>query len=333
MIILGLESSCDDTAAAVLVDGQLKSSVISSQLEHVAWGGVVPEIASRAHLRMIVPVVEQALREAGVSRFHLDAVAVTYGPGLAGALHVGVSFGKTFAAALGIPVYGVNHLEGHLYSVFLENPAPPFPFLCLLVSGGHTELIAVKGPFRHTRLGGTRDDAAGEAFDKVGKMLGLPYPAGPHIDRLAAQGNPKAFAFPRTHLDAFQFSFSGIKTALRYFLEEHGEAFAQAHLADICASFQAAVVDMLVRGVRQALTHTEFAHLAVTGGVSANVGLRKALAAVCAMEDVALYVPSPRYCTDNAAMVAMVGHFLIREKRASDLTLCASPQIPFTSPA
>lgn len=333
MIILGIESSCDDTAAAVLVDGKLKSSVISSQLEHVAWGGVVPEVASRAHLRMMVPVVDRALHEAGVSRTDVDAVAVTYGPGLAGALHVGVSFGKSLAAALNIPVYGVNHLEGHLYSVFLEDPAPPFPFLCLLVSGGHTELVAVEAPFTHTRLGGTRDDAAGEAFDKVGKMLGLPYPAGPHIDRLAALGNPKAFTFPRTHLDGFQFSFSGIKTALRYFMEERGEAFLQEHLADVCASFQAAVVDMLARGVRQAVAHTGFRHLAVTGGVSANAGLRNALSTYCTREHLHLYVPSPRFCTDNAAMVAMVGAFMAQESRASNLTLSASPQIPFSSPA
>jgi len=333
MIILGIETSCDDTAAAVLVDGQLRSSVISSQLEHVVWGGVVPEVASRAHLRMIVPVVEGALLEAGVSRSDLNAVAVTYGPGLAGALHVGVSFGKSFAAALGIPVYGVNHLDGHLYSVFLEERAPSFPFLCLLVSGGHTELIAVEAPFRHVRLGGTRDDAAGEAFDKVGKMLGLPYPAGPHMDLLAATGNPKAFHFPRTHLEAFQFSFSGIKTALRYFIEAHGEAFIEAHLADVCASFQAAVVDMLVRGVRNAALHTGISQIAVTGGVSANSGLRTALGTFCAQTKNTLYVPSPRFCTDNAAMVAMVGHFHVQKSLPSDLTLSASPQIPFTSPA
>lgn len=333
MIILGIESSCDDTAAAILEDGRLKSSVISSQLEHVAWGGVVPEVASRAHLRMMVPVVERALQDAGVTRTEVDAVAVTYGPGLAGALHVGVSFGKSFAAALNIPVYGVNHLEGHLYSVFLDDSAPTFPFLCLLVSGGHTELISVQAPFQHTQLGGTRDDAAGEAFDKVGKMLGLPYPAGPHIDRLAASGNPKAFTFPRTHLADFQFSFSGIKTALRYFIEEQGERFIQAHLADVCASFQAAVVDMLVRGVQDAVSYTGLNQVAVTGGVSANAGLRAALKAYCVRQNIDLFVPSPRFCTDNAAMVAMVGHFQVQESRPSDLTLSASPQIPFTSPA
>ena len=334
-ILLGIESSCDDTAAAVVAGGALRSNVVSSQRVHEGFGGVVPELASRAHQRLIVPVVEAALAEAGVTKGDLDAVAVTYGPGLAGSLLVGLSFGKALALALGIPLVGVNHLEGHLYSVFVEEPHPPFPYLCLTVSGGHTQLVVVREGFRHEVLGATRDDAAGEAFDKVAKMLGLGYPGGPAIDRLAAEGDASFQDFPRTRLEnergPFDFSFSGLKTSVLYYLNRFDEAGRAAHLErhlpDLAASFQAAVVDVLVGAIRDAVRATGIRAVAIVGGVSANSALREAALDAGASDGFDVFIPKPVYSVDNAAMIAVTGHFKWAAGVESPLTLSAAPNL------
>lgn len=329
--MLGIETSCDDTAASVVIGGRPVSSIVSSQDVHRAFGGVVPELASRDHQRLVMPVVRQALVEAGISIESVHAIAVTYGPGLAGSLLVGLSFAKAIAWARGIPLVGVNHLEGHLFSLFIEEPHPPFPFLCLVVSGGHTQIVLVDRDFRYQTLGRTRDDAAGEAFDKVGKLLGLPYPAGPHVDRLAATGDPTFVRFPRTHLSGFDFSFSGIKTAVLYYLHAMNEADRPVRMererADLCASFQAAVVDMLVRGVDRACTHTGVTTLGVVGGVSANSALRAALERLATRRGLTLFIPESRWCTDNAAMIAVAGYHRARLGHVSPLTLTAEPAL------
>lgn len=327
--ILGIESSCDDTSAAVVHGNQLLSSVVSSQLIHEGYGGVVPELASRAHQQLIVPVVDRALRDAGVAKTDLRAIAVTYGPGLAGSLLVGLSFAKALAFGLDVPLLGINHLDGHIYSVFIREPFPPFPFLSLVVSGGHTQLLVVEEGFRHTLLGQTRDDAAGEAFDKVAKLMDAGYPGGPSIDRRAARGNPKFVRFPRTRPGPFTFSFSGIKTSVLYYLNRYDEAARRAlleeHIDDLCASFQAAVVDMLLDGLRQALRETGLRHVAISGGVSANSELRRRAAELMAQQGAHLYVVPPEYCTDNAAMIAVAGRFKLAAGHSSPLTLTAVP--------
>lgn len=312
MLVLGIESSCDDTAAAVLDEGTVRSNVVSSQDElHQEYGGVVPEIASRDHQRLIVPVVQRALEDASVSLKSLDAVAVTYGPGLPGSLLVGLSFGKALARALDVPLIGVNHLEGHLYSVDLAPPRPERPFLCLIVSGGHTELVRVGADFDHAVLGRTRDDAAGEAFDKVAQLFGLGYPGGPEIDRRAESGDPSFHAFPRTQLEGFDFSFSGLKTSVLYYLRDHSDAEREAlldtHLDDLCASVQAAVVDVLGDALERAVTETGVGRMAVVGGVAANSGLRARAKEIGARNGAEVYVPDLAYCMDNAAMIARAG--------------------------
>ena len=330
--ILAIESSCDETAAAVIENERLLASVISSQEVHNRFGGVVPELASRDHQRHIVPVVRQALEQAGIDRSDLSAIAVTYGPGLAGSLLVGLSFAKALALGLNVPFIGVNHLEGHMYSVFLEEPTPPFPYLCLIVSGGHTQLVRVDEGFEHTLLGKTRDDAAGEAFDKVAKLIGLGYPGGPLIDRHAEHGDATFHTFPRSSLPGFDFSFSGLKTAVLYFLNQYSEeerkTLLEEHLADLSASFQQAVVDMLVTPLLRAVRRTELKHVAVVGGVSANRGLRRALEELSRSEGFTLYVPSIRFCTDNAAMIAIAGSMKLRAGQVSPLTLTAEPSLP-----
>ncbi len=309
MTILGIETSCDETSAAVIRDGKICSNVISSQYVHRKYGGVVPELASRAHQRLITQVVEEALQNGSCGIRDLDAVAATYGPGLVGALLVGLNFGKALAYGLGIPFVGVNHMEGHLYSVLLGEPAPEFPFVSLIVSGGHTLLVHVRGPFLHDVLGQTRDDAAGEAFDKVAKMLGLGYPGGPRIDALAAQGNPRAIRFPRSYLeqDTLDFSFSGIKTAVLYYVRDHGLPGDPSVLADVCASFQQSVVDVLVRKTLRAAMMTGVRDVAIAGGVSANAGLRHELGKACTAAGKRLFMPHIEFCMDNGAMIGYVG--------------------------
>ena len=332
MRVLGVESSCDDTAAAVLEDGVVRSNVVSSQHDlHEDYGGVVPELASRNHQRLIVPVVETALDEAGTSPEALDAVAVTYGPGLPGSLLVGLSFAKAFARGRDLPLVGVNHLEGHLYSGDLEAPAPPRPYLCLIVSGGHTELVHVDTGFRHSVLGRTRDDAAGEAFDKIAQLFGLGYPGGPAIDRHAADGTPTFHDFPRTRLDDFDFSFSGLKTSVLYYLRDRTDAERERllddHLADLCASVQAAIVDVLVDAVREAARETGVDHVAVVGGVAANRELRRRVEAAGAEDGFDVYVPDLAYCMDNAAMIAHAGTLRLNAGGTSPPTLDVDSQL------
>jgi N6-L-threonylcarbamoyladenine synthase len=335
--ILAIETSCDDTAAAVWADGALASSVVAGQRVHEGFGGVVPELASRAHQQLIVPTVQAALDEAGLGVADLGAVAVTVGPGLAGSLLVGLSMAKGLALGRGLPLLGVNHLEGHIYSVFVAEPRPPLPFLCLTVSGGHTLLTVVREGFAHEELGRTRDDAAGEAFDKVARLLGLPYPGGPHIDRLAASGDPAFLRLPSPRLGPkgrrgaalFDVSFSGIKTAVRYWLADLPDAaraaVLEAHLADVCASFQHTVVSALVEGLREAVRETGVQHVAIVGGVSANAGLRAAAQAAADADGFHLYAPAAAHSVDNAAMIAVTAAVKWAAGQVGDLSLGASP--------
>ena len=336
MHLLGIETSCDETSAAVISGGRLRSNIVSSQLGHRKYGGVVPELASRTHLRLIVPVVEEALSSAGVAAADLGGVAVTSGPGLRGSLMVGVNFAKSFAYALGIPCVGVNHMEGHIYANFLEDPVPAYPFLCLTVSGGHTQLVLVREEFRHEILGETVDDAAGEAFDKVAKLLGLPFPGGPAIDRLSREGNPKFVQFPRsmTGDGTFRFSFSGVKTAVLYWLRDHPgvsldeeDPSGRKMLADLCASFQAAVVDVLVAKTVRAREQTGVSDVAVAGGVSANGELRRKMGEAAAAGGFRLHVPRIEYCTDNAAMIALTGYRKLLAGEPSSLALRADANL------
>ncbi len=330
-IVLGIESSCDDTAAAVVAGGRLRSTVISSQLVHTRFGGVVPELASRAHMKLIVPVVDQALDEAEATREDLEAVAVTYGPGLAGSLLVGLSFAKAYAFGLGVPLIGVNHLEGHIYSVFLNDAPPPLPYLSLVVSGGHTQIVVVEDGFVHRVLGRTLDDAAGEAFDKVAKLLDLGYPGGAAIDRLASTGDPSFHHFPRSRPGGYDFSFSGLKTSVLYYLNSFDDAeretLIKEHLSDLCASFQQAVVDVLVDALRRVAVETGIDDFAIVGGVSANSTLRRAAEEMAVERGARLHVPAPEHCVDNGAMIAMTGHFKLAAGRTSPFTLTAEPSL------
>jgi N6-L-threonylcarbamoyladenine synthase len=316
LTILGIESSCDDTAAAVLVNGKIRANIVASQDVHRQYGGVVPELASRAHQSHIVPVVEEACKTAGIRPEQIDAIAYTRGPGLMGSLLVGASFAKGLSIALNKPTLGVNHLEAHVAAIFIENPDAPLPFLCLLVSGGHTQLVLVRSPTDMEIVGSTLDDAAGEALDKGAKMLGLPYPGGPVIDRLAREGNREAYAFSDAHVPGLDFSFSGIKTSLLYFLRDKGKAepgFAEAHLADICASYQEHVVRYLLRIAAQAIRQYKPKAIALSGGVSANSRLRNLFTELGQKENLPALIPSFPYCTDNAAMIAMAGYFMAQE--------------------
>jgi N6-L-threonylcarbamoyladenine synthase len=325
MTILGIESSCDETSASVVKDGAVLSNVISSQLVHTKYGGVVPELASRAHQRMILEVVQEALSGAGIDQNDLDGIAATHGPGLVGALLVGLNFGKAMAYALEKPFVGVNHMEGHLYSNLLTPPVHEYPFLSLIVSGGHTMLVHVTAPFQHRVLGQTRDDAAGEAFDKVAKMLGLGYPGGPRIDAAGKVGNPKAIRFPRTWLDrnGFDFSFSGIKTAVLYHVRDNGLPQSPEGMNDLCASFQDAVVDVLVEKTINAARTTGVKDVTVAGGVSANSRLRGRLKEQCEKNGFRLFSPPMKFCMDNGAMIAYVGWMKLQHGLASPLSLPA----------
>lgn len=321
MTILGIESSCDETAAAVYDDNGLKSNIIASQTIHEEYGGVVPELASRAHHKTIWGTVQQALDVAGIEPDQLDAVAVTQGPGLVGALLVGVCFAKGFALSNQIPLIGVNHMDAHIYANFLEH-SPEFPFVCLTVSGGHTQLFHVRSPFEHELLGQTRDDAAGEAFDKIGKILGLPYPGGPVIDERAQYGNPDFHDFPQAMLgQGFEFSFSGLKTSVKYFLEDEEADFKERHLNDICASVSHAVTEVLIKKLRKAVTHTGSNTMLLAGGVSANSMLRSKARKLAREEDLKLYIPSLPFCTDNAAMIAVTGYMMAERGMFSDMNL------------
>ena len=307
-MILGIETSCDETAASVVVGGrEVLSSIVSSQIDiHARFGGVVPEIASRAHVELITPVVVEALADAGVDGTQIDAVAATYGPGLIGALLVGVSAAKAYAGVWGVPFVAVNHLEAHLYASFLENPELELPVVVLLVSGGHTMLVALDAPTHYRVLGQTLDDAAGEAFDKVARFLGLGYPGGPVIDRISAEGDPKAIAFPRAMRDgSYDFSFSGLKTSVVNYVRKHPEVAT----VDVAASFQEAVVDILVAKTRRAATEMGAKGICLGGGVAANSLLRRRIELACREDGFQSHLPSREMCTDNAAMIAATGWY------------------------
>jgi N6-L-threonylcarbamoyladenine synthase len=310
--ILAIESSCDETSASIIVNGKVLNNIVATQSVHEKYGGVVPELASRAHQENLIPVVHEALSTAGISKKELTAIAVTRGPGLMGSLLVGVSFAKAFAKALDIPLIDVNHMQAHVLAHFIAEPRPNFPFICLTVSGGHTQLVLVKDHLTMELIGETQDDAVGEAFDKTAKLLGLPYPGGPLLDRYAKEGNPKAFTFPVTRMPGLNYSFSGIKTAVLYFLRDRlaeNPNFITENLPDLCASIQYILVEMLLIKLKEAMKQYGITEVAIAGGVSANSGLRAALSALSQRKGWTLYVPEFEYCTDNAAMIAMAAHF------------------------
>jgi len=335
VIILGIESSCDDTSAAVIKDGYLLSNVVSSQAVHEAYGGVVPELASRAHQQNIVPVVHEALKRAGVTKEELSAVAFTRGPGLMGSLLVGVSFAKGFARSLNIPLIDVNHLNGHVLAHFIkaegeENRQPNFPFLCLLVSGGNSQIILVKAYNDMEILGQTIDDAAGEAIDKCSKVMGLGYPGGPIIDRLARQGNPKAFTFSKPHIPGLDYSFSGLKTSFLYSLRDwlkEDPDFIEHHKVDLAASLEATVVDILMDKLRKAAKEYKIKEVAVAGGVSANNGLRNAFREHAEKYGWDIFIPKFSYTTDNAAMIAITGYFKYLDRDFCSIDLPAYSRV------
>ncbi len=326
--ILGIESSCDDTSAAVIVDGLLRSNVIASQKVHEAYGGVVPELASRAHQQNIVPVVSEALRQADISKEDLSAIAYTRGPGLLGSLLVGTSFAKGMSIGLDIPLIDVNHLHAHVLSHFIkvnpEDEIPEYPFLCLLISGGNSQIILVKSMSEMEILGKTIDDAAGEAFDKCAKTIGLPYPGGPHIDRYAAEGNPKAFQFSKPHIPDLDYSFSGLKTSFLYTVRDRlkeNPRFIEENMADLCASLQATIIDILLNKLKKAIKMTGVKHVAIGGGVSANSGVRNAVEGLCKSMNVRPWIPPRAFTTDNAAMVAIAGYHKYLNNEFSQLGL------------
>jgi N6-L-threonylcarbamoyladenine synthase len=322
--LLAIESTCDETAAAVCRDGRILSNIIAGQDVHAAYGGVVPELASRAHMQHIVPVVDTALRQAGRDIHDLDAIAFSRSPGLIGSLLVGAQFAKSLSLALGIPLLGVHHMQAHVLANLIEEPVPEFPFLCLTVSGGHTQIVKVETPNKMEIIGQTLDDAAGEAFDKSAKMLGLPYPGGPLIDRYAQEGNPKAFAFPEPQIPGYDFSFSGLKTAIRYFLEEgqsNDPQFVEKNLKDICASIQHRIISILLNKLKKAAAFTGISQICIAGGVSANSGLRQAFMKMGEEKGWKTFIPKMEYCTDNAGMIAITAWYKYLDKEFSSLDI------------
>jgi N6-L-threonylcarbamoyladenine synthase len=330
VIILAIESSCDETSASVLANEHILSNVIATQLIHEQYGGVVPELASRAHQQHILPVVERALADAKVSKNELSAIAFTRGPGLLGSLLVGASFAKALALGLSIPLIEINHMQAHVLAHFIESPKPTFPFLCLTVSGGHTQLVRVDGPLTMTVIGQTMDDAVGEAFDKSAKLLGLPYPGGPLIDKYAQEGNPLAFRFPMSEMPNLDFSFSGIKTAILYFLRDNTKnnpKFISENLPDICASIQHTLVQMLLTKLKRAARETGIRDIAIAGGVSANKGLRTALTKLGDELGWQVFIPRFEYCTDNAAMIAIAAKFKYEQGDFTAQTVSPLPRM------
>ena len=324
MNILAIESSCDETSAAIFSNGTIRSNVVATQLIHEAYGGVVPELASRAHQQLVLPVVEKALMEAKIAKKDLQAIAFTRGPGLMGALLVGTSFAKSMALGLDIPLIEVNHMQAHVLAHFIEEPKPAFPFLCLTVSGGHTQIVLVRDFLDMEIIGQTLDDAVGEAFDKTAKLLDLPYPGGPLIDKHAQQGNPRAFDFPIPDVPELNFSFSGIKTSILYFLQKktkENPAFVSEHINDICASIQHTLIRILLKKLVKATQQTGIQEVAIAGGVSANSGLRTALQETGREQGWRIYIPRFEYCTDNAAMIAMAAYYKYLKKDFADQTI------------
>ncbi len=331
-IILAIESSCDDTSAAVCVDGVVLSNVIANQKIHEAYGGVVPELASRVHQQNIVPAVQQALINAKVSKNDVDAVAFTRGPGLLGSLLVGVSFAKSFALAKSLPIIEVNHMQAHILAHFIEDPKPTFPFLCLTVSGGHTQIVLVKDYFDMEVIGQTLDDAAGEAMDKTSKILGLPYPGGPLIDKHARNGNPEAYKFPEPQIPGLDFSFSGLKTSILYFIRDNvavNPTFIEDNIADICASVEQRIVTILLNKLSKAAKEYSIKDVALAGGVSANTGLRQGLQKMGEKNGWNCFIPQMQYCTDNAAMIAIAAHYKFLKGDFADQSIAPLARMPF----
>ncbi len=316
-IILGIESSCDDTSAAICIDGKICSNIIANQSVHQNFGGVVPELASRVHQQNIIPAVQEAIRIAKIHKNDIEAVAFTRGPGLLGSLLVGTSFAKAFALAGNLPLIEVNHMQAHILSHFIDEPKPEFPFLCLTVSGGHTQIVLVTDYFDMKIIGQTTDDAAGEAFDKTAKILGFPYPGGPLIDKYAKQGDPKAFKFPEPQVPGLDFSFSGLKTSIMYFIRDRLKEdpdFLKNNIHDICASVQERIVTILLNKLKKAASEHNINNIAIAGGVSANSGLREGLNSTAAELNWNVFIPKFEYCTDNAAMIAIAGHYKFLKK-------------------
>ncbi|HZZ64552.1 MAG TPA: tRNA (adenosine(37)-N6)-threonylcarbamoyltransferase complex transferase subunit TsaD [Candidatus Baltobacteraceae bacterium] len=336
MVILGIETSCDDTATAIVKDGRRVLSSVSTNQDafHAKYGGIVPEIAGRQHVALLSAAIEDAVSRAGLELDALDGIAVTRGPGLIGSLVVGVAAAKALAFALQKPLFGINHLHGHIFAAFLDRDDPPhYPFLALLVSGGHSQLVDVRSPLDMRVIGRTRDDAAGEAYDKTARMLGLGFPGGPALDNLAREGDPHAIAFPRHRADtgSLDLSFSGLKTAVRYFLES--PPGRQASPADVAASFQSAVVDVLMQRMRTAFEQREYNAVILSGGVAANSALQDAFRSWSSQAGVPAYIPPPKYCTDNAAMIASAAFFQREAAQSEPRTLTADPNLPFELPA
>jgi N6-L-threonylcarbamoyladenine synthase len=326
-LIFAIESSCDETSAAVCRDGKILSNIIASQAVHEKYGGVVPELASRAHLQNIVPVVDAALKKAQVELHLLDAIAFTQSPGLIGSLLVGSQFAKSLALTLNKPLIAVHHMQAHVLANLIEEERPAFPFLCLTVSGGHTQIVLATSPTQMQVIGETLDDAAGEAFDKSAKLLGLPYPGGPLIDKYAKEGDPHRFAFTEPQIEGLDFSFSGLKTSILYFLQKQTKAdpgFIQNNLADICASIQERIVSLLLKKFKKAALQTGITDLCIAGGVSANSGLRKAFTEMCVQNNWRPFIPPFEYCTDNAAMIAIAAYYKYSEKDFAGLDISVS---------
>ena len=334
--ILGIESSCDDTSASVICDGKVLSNVVANQEVHSKYGGVVPELASRAHQQNIVPVVQQALAQANITKEKLTAIAFTRGPGLMGSLLVGTSFAKSLALGLEIPLLDVNHMQAHILAHFIEdeiNKIPSFPFICLTISGGHTQIVKVTDHFKMEILGETIDDAVGEAFDKSAKILGLPYPGGPLIDKHAKLGNPKAFPFTKPKVGDLDFSFSGLKTGILYFIQKQqriNSKFIEENLNDICASIQYTIVEILMEKLKNAVKHTNIKHIAIAGGVSANSEIRARLKLAEKHFGWTTYIPKFEYTTDNAAMIAITGYLKYLNKEYADVSVTAKARLKVT---
>lgn len=325
--LLAIESSCDDTSAAVICNGEVLSNVVASQLEHDRWGGVVPELAARAHLAQVEAVVKLALTKANKPLSSISAVAFTQGPGLLGSLLIGSSFAKSLALGMEVPLIAVNHMEAHILAHFIDEPKPEFPFLCLTVSGGHTQLVVVNSATEMQVLGETLDDAVGEAFDKIGKMMGLGFPAGHKIDKLAITGNPHAFSFPVYEVGDFNFSFSGIKTAFLYFVRDKDPQWIQANLPDLSASIQHTLINLLMKKVVKAMDKTGLTQIAIAGGVSANSGLRDRMQKEASTRGWKVFVPDFQYCTDNAGMVAMAAWFKWQQQQFAPLDTVPNPRL------
>ena len=330
-VILAIETSCDETAAAVLCHRKIASNVVSTQAVHAQYGGVVPELASRAHQQHLIPVVQQAMQTANITRCGLDAVAFTQGPGLLGALLVGTAFAKSVAFALDLPLIAVHHMRAHILANFIEAPYPTFPLLGLTASGGHTQLVLVKDHLHMKVIGETQDDAIGEAFDKIGKLMGFTYPGGPRIDQYAQQGDPQRFQFPPTHMPHLNFSFSGIKTAFLYFIKDQQKKdaqFLEKYRNDLCASIQAALVSILLKKLKTAVAQTGIKTIAVAGGVAANSGLRSRLKQLATQEGWSVFIPQLAYCADNAAMIAITAYHQYLAGDFCDLKVTAKPRMP-----